>query len=83
MVRSDWSSGRFVQSNGIQIVVQTLSFEKLPMRAFLDQFPLIQDQNPISALNGRQSMGDDEGRAIFHQALKRVLHQPFRFGVKR
>ena len=46
------SGGRFVQADGIEVVVQTLTREKLCVSALLDQFPLIQDQNSVGPLAG-------------------------------
>ena len=46
------SGDRFIQANGIEVVVQTLTRQKFCVSALLDQFPLIQDQNSVGPLDG-------------------------------
>lgn len=52
------------------------------MRAFLDNPALIHDYDSIGGADGRKAVRDDDGRAMFHQPIKRVLHQPFAFRVE-
>ena len=53
------------------------------MGAFLDDAAMVHHQNAIGFENGGQSMGDDQRRAVAHDAFKGTLHRRFTFGVER
>lgn len=72
-----------VEPDGVEVVVQSVAFHQLCMGAFFNQLALVQDQNSVGTLDGRQSVGDDEGGPAFHEVLERFLHQPFRFRIER
>src|SRR5215510_11958603 len=44
------------------------------MRPFIDKTPLVEQENPLSELNRFRSMGDQEGRAPYHQLFQRHSH---------
>ena len=44
---------------------------------------IIHDNNAIGFLDRRQTMGDDDGRAVFHHAFQSALHQYFVFRIER
>jgi hypothetical protein len=80
-VMCSWS--RFVQADGIKIVVEPLVFYQLRVGSFFDQRPFVQDQNSVGSLNRRESVGDDEGRAPYHEALEGLLDETLRIGIER
>jgi len=44
---------------------------------------LVQDEDAVSPLYGSEPMGNDQRRALAHEALKRPLHLGLAFGVER
>ena len=58
-------------------MIEAPLLQQCGMGPFFHDFPFIQDQDAIGALNGAEPMRHDEGGAVDHQALQRFLHQPF------
>jgi len=52
------------------------------VRAFLDDPPLVHDDDAVGLANGGEAMCDHQGGAIAHQPVERVLHEPFAFRVE-
>ena len=53
------------------------------MRAFGDDAAVVEDEDAVGLLHGREPVGHDEHRAAVGQPVHRLLHQPFAFGVER
>jgi hypothetical protein len=45
--------------------------------------PLIEHDDSIRVFNRRQPVGDDQGRAAFHEKRQLLLYPPLRFVVER
>ena len=45
-------------------------------------FAFVHDTDEVGVFDGRQTVRDDQRRAIFHQVFESLLHQTFRFGVE-
>ena len=52
------------------------------MGAFLDDAPIIEDQNAIRFQDGRQAMRNHQGCAALHQPFQRGLNKGFAFSVQ-
>jgi hypothetical protein len=53
------------------------------VRAFLDDPAFVHHDDAVRGADGRQAVGNHDGRAMLHQPVERVLHQPLAFGVER
>jgi len=53
------------------------------MRAYLGNAAFIQNQDTIGLEDGRKPVRDDDGGAVLHQAIERLLYQGFAFGIER
>ena len=78
--REDVPSGSELKSG--KLGVQAALFEQLRMRALGDNSPAIQHDDAIGFLHSRQTVRDDQGRAIFHQALECILHKALRLRIE-
>ena len=58
-------------------MIETPLLQQRGMGPFFHDLPFIQNQNAIGALNGAEPVRHDERGAVDHQALQRLLHQPF------
>jgi hypothetical protein len=61
--------GVFGQSQGVQIVIETLSCHQRDMRPLLHDSSLVQHQDLIRSLNGGQSVSDNESGSARHQEI--------------
>ena len=52
------------------------------MCTLLCDLALIEDDNPISSANSRQTVGNHKGRAILHQLVQGRLHQLFALRIE-
>ena len=52
------------------------------MRAELDHAAAVDHGDAVRLANRGQAVGDNEGRAILHQAVERFLHQMFAFAIE-
>ena len=50
--------------------------------ALLDDPPLVQDENAVGPLHGRQAVGDQDGGPSSHQPVQRLLHQHLRLRIQ-
>ena len=53
------------------------------MRAFLDDSAVVHDDDAVGGADGREAVRDDDGGAVVHQPVERVLDQPLAFRVER
>src|SRR5436309_900129 len=81
MVKPDSTSGTELQV--IQPAVQAVGGQQVAMRATLDDAPLRQHDDEVRVLHGGEPVRDDEHRAMRHQTVDRLLHQPLGLGVER
>src|SRR5579871_3272864 len=56
---------------------------QLLVRPFLQDTPVLHRQDTVRVDNGREPVGNDEGRAALHQFVQRLLHQRLRRGIER
>src|SRR6267378_4122567 len=81
MVKPESMSGPELQV--VEAPVEAVGREQTVVAAALHDPPLRQHDDEIRVLHGRQPVRDDEHGPVRHQALDRLLHQPFRLGVER
>src|SRR5205823_89615 len=67
----------------IQLEIDATRFDQLFVRAGLDDAALIKDHNQVRLLDGREPMGDANGRASLHQFLQRRLDSALGFCIQR
>src|SRR6185437_8568080 len=60
----------------VQARVDLVTLQQFAMRSGLDDPSVLEHDNTIGMLDGRQAMRDDDGRAAAHQFLERILDQP-------
>ena len=65
-----------------QASVEAAFHQQLLVGARGNQPALVQHRDIIRVQNGRQAVGDNDGRAIFHQFLQRQLHLVLAFSVQ-
>ena len=53
------------------------------MRAFLDDPAFVHHDDAVGGAHGRQAVSDDDGGAVRHQSVERVLHQSLTLSVER
>src|SRR6185312_14180687 len=63
--------------------IEAATRDKFRMATLSYHMALIHDHNALQALNGGETVRDDEGRASRHQIGEALLHQAFIFGVER
>ncbi len=52
------------------------------MRAPFHDLALVEDNNLIGMLHGRQAVRDHNTSTVLHQVVDRILHNTFRFGIE-
>src|SRR6266404_6033394 len=77
----DWDRYRLVILQPIEPPVHAASFQQLLMRSHLPHLSFVHHQDAVGILNGRESMRNDEVRAIHHEFGKSVLNESFCFRV--
>src|SRR5207249_59381 len=80
-VKPDSTSGAELEI--VQPAVQAVRGQQVAVRAALDDPPLRQHDDEVGVLHGREAVRDDEHRAVRHEPLDRLLHQPLGLGVER
>ncbi len=68
---------------GVEVVIAAAEGEQLLVAAALDDLPLLQHQDRVRPADGRQPVGDDEGRPPLHQLGQPFLDQRLALAVER
>ena len=63
--------------------IETAPCHELIVRAGLDNFAFLQDDDHVGLANGAQAMRDDNACPPDHHAAEIVLDRAFGFGIKR
>ena len=66
---------------GVELVVFALGSEEFLVGAALDDAATFQDDDAVAVADGRETVGDDKGRAAFHQRVHAALHEGLGAGV--
>ena len=74
-------SGLCTELAVIQICIESALCQQFLMITLLDDVPILHDQNDISLTDGGQSVGNDEGGASFHHAVKGLLNLDLGTGI--
>src|SRR5262245_56966403 len=61
--------------------VETISLQQLGVRALVDQLPVLEDQDAIRPLDGREAMRDHQAGAPGEELVDGVLQQMLRLRV--
>jgi hypothetical protein len=75
-------SGTVFELEASEARVEPTARAKSPVRAFLDDASAIHDDDPVGCAHGCESMRDHNRRAMLHQAVQRVLHEPLALRVQ-
>src|SRR5678816_3205423 len=67
----------------VKLSVEAVPLNQLQVRAYLRDASGFHHDDAISILDRRQTMRDDERRAVAHQTLERFLDDALRFGIER
>ena len=62
--------------------IEPVQLHQLAVRAVLDEAAVIQDDDAVRILDGRQAVGDDEGRTPDHEPVQGVLHDALAFRIE-
>src|SRR5687767_3060414 len=65
----------------VEAVINSARREQLLVRARLAELPLVQDEDAVHPLDGREAMGNRDGGTTVHDHLQRVADQQFGFGI--
>ena len=65
----------------IQGRIRAVRFEQALVRALLDDFAMVDDQNHVGLTDGRKPVRNDERGCALHQRVRRLLNQHFGFRV--
>ena len=65
----------------IQGRIRAVRFEQALVRALLDDFAMVDDQNHVGLTDRRKPVRDDERGRALHQRVRRLLNQHFGFRV--
>ena len=65
----------------VELAIEAVSVEKLPLRTLLDDPAVTHDENHIGLPNGGEPVGDDKGRSALHEPAERILNLHFGSGV--
>ena len=60
-----------------------LARQQFSMGALFEDAAILEHNGPVGARDGAEPVGDDEGCAVAHEPLQRLLHRLFRLGVQR
>jgi hypothetical protein len=63
--------------------VETFTPREARVRTFFDDLALVHHDDAIGGANGRETVGNDDRRAMLHQPVERILHQPLALGIER
>ena len=74
--------GEFDEPQGVQILVESFMVHQFSMSAGFHEAPLVEDEDAIGSLDGRQAVGDHKSRSAFHELFQRLLDKSFRFTVE-
>src|SRR5215472_12755766 len=77
---------RLLSRNELQIIklaILAIPRKQLIVRAFLNDSPVLDDDDPIGTANRRKPMRDDQGGAILHQDFERLLHRTLGLRIER
>src|SRR5262249_60862949 len=66
----------------VELAVLAAARHQLAVRAALDDLPVRHDDDAVGTAHRRQAMRHHQRRAIDHEALERLLHEPFRLRVE-
>ena len=53
------------------------------MGAFFGDDAVVQDEDHVGILDGRETVSDDEGGTAHHEFIESILYDLFTFGIKR
>src|SRR5882762_11055896 len=67
----------------VQAPIQAVGGEQMVVTTPLHDASFRQHDDEVGVLHRREAVRDDEHGAVRHEALDRLLHEPFRFGVER
>lgn len=65
----------------IQGRIRAVRFKQALVRALLDDFSMVDDQNHVGLTDGRKPVRNDERGCALHQRVRRLLNQHFGFRV--
>ena len=74
--------GLLLKAGPVQLGVNAALGHQALVGALLADALFVQDENPVSALNGGQPMGDNQGGAVACQVLQGPLHHLLALGVQ-
>ncbi len=63
--------------------IKTALTDQLVVRSGFDNPAIVHDNDPVCRTNGGEAVGDHHRRALMHQPVERILHQPLAFGIER
>ena len=63
--------------------VESAASVEARVSAFFDDPPLIHNDDAIGGADCGKSVSNDDGGAMLHQPIERILHEPFAFRVER
>ena len=66
----------------VELLVEARRLDQLGMGSGLDDASLVEDDDPVGALDGRETVRDDEHRAPREERLQRLLHEQLRLRVE-
>src|SRR5207249_11181964 len=67
--------------HAVEARVDAVAGEQLAVRSLLAQLALVQDEDAVGVLDGREPVRDDERRPPLEQLHERVLDEPLGLGV--
>ena len=83
MVSFPFLSRFFLELGVIQRLIGAIvDGQQFLMRAFLNNPAIVNDDDFVSVLNGRQAMGDNKDRTVLHQVVNGFLNHGFRLVVQ-
>ena len=59
--------GKFGKPKGVEVLVEPSTVHQFGMGAGFNEAPFVEDEDAIGSLDGRQAVGDHEGRTAFHE----------------
>ena len=65
-----------------EILIFATFLNKLVVRSVVNNLMIRHDHNLISALNGRETMSDDDDSAAMNDVFNRFLYQVLRLGIQ-
>ena len=86
LVQQPFTGGRgigLLELEVVELPVLGAEREQLLVRPLLDDLPPHHDDDAVGAPDGRESVRDDQGRAVHHEPFDRLLDEAFRLGIER